>query len=80
MMSKIYHNKQFLCNLLKLISPPSLRNDDFKAQITTSQLIKHLQLKIDTVNNNKTNDKHFEGKGLHLINLVQNSWAKMFWM
>ena len=49
------------------ISTPTLRTDDGKAQITVSQLTKHLlQLKIDTVNNNNINIRHLGSKGLHL--------------
>ena len=49
------------------ISTPTLRTDDGKAQITVSQLTKHLlQLKIDTVNNNNINIRHVGSKGLHL--------------
>ena len=49
------------------ISIPTFRTDDGKAQITVSQLTKHLlQLKIDTVNNNNINIRHLRGKGLHL--------------
>ena len=49
------------------ISTPTLRTDDGKAQITVSQLTKHLlQLKIDTVSNNDINIRHLGSKGLHL--------------
>ena len=52
------------------ISTPTLRTDDGKAQITVSQLTKHLlQLKVDTVNNNNINIRHLGGKGLHLNHL-----------
>ena len=48
-------------------TPPTLRTGDGKAQITVSQLTKHLlQLKIDTVNNNNINIRHLGSKGLHL--------------
>ena len=48
-------------------STPTLRTDDGKAQITVSQLTKHLlQLKIDTVNNNNINIRQLGEKGLHL--------------
>ena len=74
-------SRTVLDNLLKLIalvkdslptckvftSTPTLRTDDGKAQITVSQLTKHLlQLKIDTVNNNNINTRHRGSKGLHL--------------
>ena len=49
------------------ISTPTLCTDDGNAQITVSQLTKHLsELKIDTVNNNNINIRHLGGKGLHL--------------
>ena len=49
------------------ISTPALRTDDGEAQITVSQLTKHLlQLKIDTVNNNYINIRHLGGKDLRL--------------
>ena len=50
-----------------IISTPTLRTDDGKAQITVSHLTKYvLQLKIDTVNNNNINIRHLGSKGLHL--------------
>ena len=49
------------------LSTPTLRTDDGKAQITVTQLTKHiLQLKIDTINNNNINVRRLVGKGLHL--------------
>ena len=49
------------------ISTPTLRNDDGKAQVTVSQLQKHLlQLKIDTLNNKNINIRQLGGKALHL--------------
>ena len=71
----------FLDNLLKLkalvkdslptcgvfISTPTLRIDDDKAQITVSQLTKHLlQLKINTIINNNINVRQLGSKGLPL--------------
>ena len=50
-----------------IISTPTLRTDDGQAQITVSQLTKHLlQIKIDTVNNNNISIRHLGSKGLHL--------------
>ena len=72
-MRRTYHHehealvKDSLPKCKVFISTPTLRTDDGKAQITVSQLIKHLlQLKIDTVNNNTINVKHLGSKGLHL--------------
>ena len=51
--------KDSLATCKVFISTPTLRSDDGKAQITVSQLTKHLlQLKIDTVNNNNINIRH----------------------
>ena len=59
--------KDSLSTCKVFISTPTLRTDDGKAQITVSQLKKHLlQLKIDTVNNNNINIIHLGSKGLHL--------------
>ena len=61
------------------ISTPTLRTDDSKAQITISQLTKHLfQLKIDTVNNNNINMRHLGGKGLHLNQSGSKLLSKSF--
>ena len=50
-----------------IISTPTLRTDDGQAQITVSQLTKHLlQIRIDTVNNNNISIRHLGSKGLHL--------------
>ena len=61
------------------ISTPTLRTDDGKAQITVSQLTKHLlQLKIDTVNNNNINIRHLGSKGLHLNQSGSKRLSKNF--
>ena len=61
------------------ISTPTLRIDDGKAQITVSQLTKHLwQLKIATINNNNINVRHLEGKGLHLNQSSSTLLSKNF--
>ena len=60
-------------------STPTLRTDNGKAQITVSQLTKHLlQLKIDTVNNNKINARHLGRKGLHLNQSGSKHLSKNF--
>ena len=60
-------------------STPTLRTDDGKAQITVSQLTKHiLQLKIDTVNNININIRHLGGKGLHLNQSCSKLLSKHF--
>ena len=49
------------------ISTPTLCTDDGKAQITVSQLTKHLlQLKIDKISNSIINVRHLEGIGFYL--------------
>ena len=49
------------------ISTPTLGIDHGKAQIMMSQLTKHhLQLKVDTVNNNNINIRHPGDNSLHL--------------
>ena len=59
--------KDSLLTCKVFVSTPTLRTDDGKAQITVSQLTKHLlQLKIDTVNNKNINIRHLGSKGLHL--------------
>ena len=61
------------------ISTPTLRTDCGKAQITVSQLTKHLlQLKIDTVNNNNINIRHLGSKGLHLNQSCSKLLSKNF--
>ena len=61
------------------ISTPTLRTDDGKAQITVSQLTKHLlPLKIETVNNNNINIRHLGSKGLHLNQLGSKLLSKNF--
>ena len=56
-----------------------LRTDDGKAQITVRQLTKHLlQLKIDMMNNNNINVRHFGGKGFHLNQSGSNLLSKNF--
>ena len=65
------------CNVF--ISTATLRTDDGKAQITVSQLTKHLlQLKIDTVNNNNISIRHLGGKGLHLNQSDSKLLSKKF--
>ena len=61
------------------ISTPTLRTDDGKAQITVSQLTKHLlPLKIETVNNNNINIRHLGSKGLHLNQVGSKLLSKNF--
>ena len=49
------------------VSTLTLRTDDDKAQITVSQITKHLlQLKFEMINNNDINVRHLGGKSLHL--------------
>ena len=61
------------------MSIPTLRTDDGKAQLTVSQLTKHLlQLKIDTVNNNNINIRRLGGKGLHLNQSGSKLLSKTF--
>ena len=59
--------KDSLATCRVFIPTPTLRTDDGKAQITVSQLTKHLlQLKTDKININTANVRHLEGIGLHL--------------
>ena len=49
------------------ISTPTLRTNNGKAEITVSQLTKHLlQLKIGKINKNNVNVRNLGGKGLPL--------------
>ena len=71
--------KDSLSTCKVFISTPTLRTDDGKAQITVSQVTKHLlQLKIDTVNNNNINGRHLGGKTLHLNQSVSKLLSKNF--
>ena len=62
-----------------LTSTPTLRTDDGKAQITVSQLTKHLlQLKTGTINNSNINVRQLGGKGLHLNQSCSKLLSKSF--
>ena len=61
------------------ISTPTVRTDDGKAQITVSQLTKHLlQLKIDTINTSNVDVRHLGAKGLHLNQSGSKHLSKNF--
>ena len=53
------------CKLI--ISSPTVRSDDGKAELTVSQLTNHLyQLKADIVDNINISSRHIESKGIRL--------------
>ena len=71
--------KDSLSKCKVFISTPTLRTDDGKAQITVSQLTKHLlQLKIDTLNSNNINIRRLGSKGLHLNQSGSKRLSKNF--
>ena len=62
-----------------IISAPTVRSDDGKADLTVSQLTNHLrQLKTDIVNNTNVTSRHIGIKGLHLSFSGTTQLAKNF--